>query len=68
VAGFDRLEAAAGNAENPPRRHYPFAYLRLKPFGTRRSAARLKQNCMSAQLRQEEREEVGLNNAIALQD
>jgi hypothetical protein len=32
VAGFDPLEAAAGNAENPPRRHTHFAYLRLKPL------------------------------------
>jgi hypothetical protein len=32
VAGFDLLEAAAGNAENPPRRHTHFAYLRLKPL------------------------------------
>jgi hypothetical protein len=45
-----------------------FAYLRLKPLKTRRSAATLKQNCMSAQLRQEEAEEVGLDHAIVLQD
>jgi hypothetical protein len=32
VAGFDLLEAAAGNAENPPRRHTHIAYLRLKPL------------------------------------
>jgi hypothetical protein len=68
VAGFGLLEAAAGNAETRQGGITHFAYLRLKPFETRRSAARSKQNCMSAQLRQEEREEVGLNNAIALQD
>jgi hypothetical protein len=68
VAGFDRLKAAAGNAENPPRRHYPFCLSQAEAFETRRSAARLKQNCMSAQLRQEEAEEVGLDHAIVLQD
>ena len=58
MAGFDLLEAATGNAETRQGGITHFAYLRAEAFERAGALQDCVENCMSAQLRQEESEEV----------